>query len=272
MKTYVLYHANCTDGAGSALAAYLTFGDSAEYIPVQYGEDVPETEPGAMIYIVDFSYPADILLAMAEHASFIQILDHHKTAKADLELVDHPNIKVHFDMDQSGAVLTWKFFHPDREVPPLLRHIQDRDLWTFDMHGSKKIHRALGMYESWKDWAQFLYEVRPLIAEGDAIQRYLEVQTDRIIGGPPRKFFITDEVVPVYNLPGFMISDALNTALDNHKKCPYAVGFIVLPDKTVYSLRSRQHEDVDVSAIAKKYGGGGHKNAAGFSIKNPRKS
>jgi oligoribonuclease NrnB/cAMP/cGMP phosphodiesterase (DHH superfamily) len=98
------------------------------------------------------------------------------------------------------------------------------------------------------------------------------VQTDRIIGGPPRKFFITDEVVPVYNLPGFMISDALNTALDNHKKCPYAVGFIVLPDKTVYSLRSRQHEDVDVSAIAKKYGGGGHKNAAGFSIKNPRKS
>jgi oligoribonuclease NrnB/cAMP/cGMP phosphodiesterase (DHH superfamily) len=270
MKTYVLYHANCTDGAGSALSAYLVFGDSAEYIPVQYNEAPPLMEPGAMIYIVDFSYPEDVLLVMAEHASFVQIIDHHKTAKEALENVDHPNIKVHFDMAQSGAVMTWKFFHPDRPVPPLLRHIQDRDLWLFTMHGSKKVHRALGMYEDWRDWAQFLYEVRPLIAEGDAIIRFLEVQQTRIIGGPPRRFFATNEVVPVFNLPGFMISDALNQALEDHPECPYAVGFITLPDKTIYSLRSRTTEDVDVSAIATDNGGGGHTHAAGFTVKHKK--
>lgn len=268
MKTYVLYHANCTDGAGSALSAYLVFGDSAEYIPVQYGEKQPLIEVGAMVYIVDFSYSAEILLEMAERASFIQILDHHKTAKETLACVDHPNIKVHFDMEQSGAVLTWKFFHPDRPVPPLLRHIQDRDLWLFTMHGSKQIHRALGMYEDWRDWAQFLYEVRTLIAEGDAIIQFLKVQTARIIGGPPRKFFATGDVVPVFNLPGFMISDALAKTLEDHPECPYAVGFITLPDKTLYSLRSRNTEDVDVAAIAESFGGGGHKHAAGFSQKH----
>jgi oligoribonuclease NrnB/cAMP/cGMP phosphodiesterase (DHH superfamily) len=267
MKTYVLYHANCTDGAGSALSAYLVFGDSAEYVPVQYGEKPPKIEVGAMVYIVDFSYPAEILLEMAARASFIQILDHHKTAKETLSCVDHPNIKVHFDMDQSGAVLTWKFFHPDRPVPLLLRHIQDRDLWEFKMHGSKQIHRALGMYEDWRDWAQFLFEVRTLIAEGDAIIQFLKIQTARIIGGPPRKFFATGDVVPVFNLPGFMISDALHTTLDKHPECPYAVGFITLPDKTIYSLRSRSNEDVDVGAIAESFGGGGHKHAAGFSVK-----
>lgn len=268
MKTYVLYHANCTDGAGSALSAYLVFGDSAEYVPVQHGHAPPEMEEGAMIYIVDFSYSAEILLEMAEHAAFIQILDHHKTAKETLACVDHPNIKVHFDLEQSGAVLSWKFFHPDRPVPLLLRHIQDRDLWLFKMHGSKQIHWALGMYEDWRDWAQFLYEVRTLIAEGDAIIRFLKVQQARIIGGPPRKFFATGEVVPVFNLPGFMISDALNKALEDHPECPYAVGFITLPDRTVYSLRSRKTENVDVSKIAGAFGGGGHENAAGFTIIN----
>lgn len=268
MKTYVLYHANCTDGAGSALAAYIRLGDSAEYIPVQYGDDVPIMEEGCIVYIVDFSYPKEILLALADYCSAVQVIDHHKTAKTELEGLEHPTMKIHFDMEQSGAVMTWKFFHPDRPVPLLLRHIQDRDLWIFDMHSSKKIHRALGMYEDWKDWAQFLYEVRPLIAEGDAIIRFLEVQTDRIIGGPPRKFFATDEVVPVYNLPGFMISDALNTALERHPECPYAVGFITLPDKTIYSLRSRTTEDIDVEVIAKKHGGGGHKHAAGFTVKH----
>lgn len=268
MKTLVLYHANCTDGSGSALSAYLIFGDSAEYIPVQYGEAPPPFTAGDILYIVDFSYPRDVLLEMAERASVIQVIDHHKTAEADLESIDHPNIKVHFDMNQSGAVMTWKFFHPDRSVPPLLQHIQDRDLWLFKMHGSKQIHRALGMYEDWRDWAQFLYEVRTLIAEGEAIIRFLEVQTARIIGGPPRNFFGTNEVVPIFNLPGFMISDALNQALDDHPECPYAVGFIILPGKTLYSLRSRTAEDVDVSAIAQKFGGGGHKHAAGFSTKH----
>lgn len=268
MKTYVLYHANCTDGSGAALAAHISFGDLAEYIPVQYGEDPPILDEGAAIYIVDFSYSREILYQMADRASFIQVIDHHKTAKNALESIKHPLIKVHFDMEQSGAVMTWKFFHSDRPVPVLLQHIQDRDLWLFKMHGSKKIHRALGMYEDWRDWAKFLYEVRPLIAEGGAIERYLEVQTARIIGGPPRKFFATGDVVPVFNLPGFMISDALAQTLADHPECPYAVGFITLPDKTIYSLRSRNTEDVDVEEIAKMYGGGGHKHAAGFSVPN----
>jgi nanoRNase/pAp phosphatase (c-di-AMP/oligoRNAs hydrolase) len=67
-----------------------------------------------------------------------------------------------------------------------------------------------------------------------------------------------------------MISDALAQTLEDHPECPYAVGFITLPDKTLYSLRSRNIEDVDVSAVAQLYGGGGHKHAAGFSVKHDK--
>lgn len=49
-------------------------------------------------------------------------------------------------------------------------------------------------------------------------------------------------------------------------KTPVALGWWQRFDgKFQFSLRSRG--DIDVSEIAKKFGGGGHKNAAGFQLK-----
>jgi len=262
----VFYHANCTDGAASALAAFIAMGDGADYIPVQYGNSAPQINDGDLVYIVDFSFSEKILLELADKASYVCVLDHHKTAKADLEHVEHPNLHILFDMNQSGAVLTWKFFHASRPVPILLQHIQDRDLWRFDMPGSKEIHRAINIDKDWKNWARYLYNVQPLIQDGAAILKYLDAQIGVIIKNEPIVFDITGDTVPVYNLPGFLISDALNAALEAYPECPYAVGFMVLPDKTIYSLRSRSGSDVDISEIAKKHGGGGHKHAAGFNV------
>jgi len=73
-------------------------------------------------------------------------------------------------------------------------------------------------------------------------------------------------VIPIYNLPGFMISDTLHMALEKYPSARYAVGYFDLPGKRIYSLRSRQGSEVDVSEIAKRHGGGGHKHAAGFSV------
>ena len=136
MAIKVLYHANCTDGAGAALAAFIAMGDTAEYIPVQYGYPPPMYGPSDIIYIVDFSYPRSVLMDMADRVSMVVVLDHHKTAKADLEGLEHDNMKVFFDMNKSGAVLTWEYFHPDRPTPLLFNHIQDRDLWKFERQGS----------------------------------------------------------------------------------------------------------------------------------------
>jgi oligoribonuclease NrnB/cAMP/cGMP phosphodiesterase (DHH superfamily) len=241
-------------------------GDTAEYIPVQYKQAPPAVGPSDVVFIVDFCYPRDVLVEMANKVALVVVLDHHKTSEAALKGLEHDNMKVFFDMNKSGAVMTWEYFHPDRPVPLLLNHIQDRDLWRFERPGSSEIHRALGMYKDWTNWAEFLFNVDPLIQHGGAIERYLSVQIDRIIANPPSEFFATDEVVPVYNMPGFLISDGMAAALQKYPECRYAVGYIHMRDKTLYSLRSRPGTDVDVSDIALRYGGGGHKHAAGFSI------
>lgn len=264
MSTYVFYHANCTDGSGAALAAYLALHGNAQYIPVQYGYAPPEIEPASVVYIVDFSYPEKELLELCDKAGLVVVLDHHKTARDTLEHIQHPNLKVFFDMNQSGAVMTWKYFHPDSSVPPLLQHIQDRDLWRFDLPGSKEIHRGLGMLSDWHDWAEFLDTPHILKKAGEAIIKFLDVQIDKIISHPPRVWDLTGDVVPIYNLPGFLLSDALAAALDKYPECPYAVGYIDTADRVLYSLRGRK--GFDTTVISSRFGGGGHPGASGFKV------
>jgi len=129
----VLYHAGCTDGFTAAWAAWEVLGDKAEYIHVQYGSDPPDVE-GRKVAIVDFSYPREQLQEMASKAEALVVLDHHKTAEAQLHGLDYAR----FDMDKSGAVLSWEFFHPGKTVPPGVLYVQDRDLWQWEMADSKE--------------------------------------------------------------------------------------------------------------------------------------
>lgn len=68
--------------------------------------------------------------------------------------------------------------------------------------------------------------------------------------------------VPVANLPYTLSSDAGH---EMAKGQPFAACYWDTPDGRVFSLRSAP-DGQDVSAIAKQYGGGGHRAAAGFKV------
>ena len=273
----VLYHASCTDGSGAALAAWMHLGDTRdngeviEYIPVQYGNEPPEINEGENIFIVDFSYPRSVIEKMSMKASRIVIIDHHKTAEQDLsEPFENAQceIDINFDMGMSGPVLTWAYFTL-AEVPALLLYIQDRDLWRWELDDTADIIKGLSLNEDWREWQMFIDKpelLKQLKIGGAAINRYLYIKADEITDTWPTYWNIEQETVPLYNLPGYMLSDTLHMALEKYPECSYAVGYFDFPEKRIYSLRSRKDSDVDVSEIAKKHGGGGHKHAAGFSV------
>lgn len=155
-KTKVIYHANCTDGFGAALAVLCHLNErgrlgSAEFIPMHYKDPVPDVA-GCDVYIVDFSFPRDVLLEMKEKATSIIVIDHHKTAKDELADLDF----CIFDMSKSGCVLTWEYLFPHLEVPDLLLYLQDRDLWQWCLPDSREISAAIrshpldfALWESW---------------------------------------------------------------------------------------------------------------------------
>ena len=257
-----IYHKNCSDGFGSALA-YKKWADSkgheVEYIPAQYGDDFPNID-GKHVTIVDFSYPRDALLDMKERAKSLVVIDHHKTAQADLEGLDFCT----FDMTKSGAVLTWEYFHPNTPVPLLLLYIQDRDLWAWELEQSKEISASLRLLDFDFDiWEQYLVNdnIPELAVKGEAIIEYQQNMINKIAKSELPTLNIAGHLVPCINTTT-LISDIGNVISQGQ---PFSATYFDTGDKRIYSLRSAS-DGMDVSAIAKKFGGGGHFHAAGFSV------
>jgi len=138
INTLVICHGNCPDGFAAAFAAWLVLGDSSRYHPARYDETPPDVR-GKEVYILDFSYPPDVIVEMAEQANSLTLLDHHKSAKEKFVDFQCDCARVHFDLEQSGAMLAWKHFHP----PKLFEHIQDRDLWRWALDKSADYLAAL---------------------------------------------------------------------------------------------------------------------------------
>lgn len=254
-KPYVLFHANCPDGFGAAYAAWKKFQDDAVYMPVKHGEPLPEIAEGAPVYIIDFAYDRETLIDLAQRHQ-VQVLDHHKTAQADLEGLEFAT----FDMNQSGAVLAWNYFHPETSLPLLLEYVQDEDLWNWALPQSKEVCTALQLYPmDFETWDQL--EVETLKREGTVALRYKQSLIDRLL---KRVEFhdIAGYSVPVVNTPLFA-SELGNQLCEAYPEAAFSASYSDFEGKRKWSLRSIG--DFDVSEICRQFGGGGHRNASGFS-------
>src|SRR5665213_864100 len=154
MKPLCIYHGNCADGFTAAWAVHKAMGvGDADYHPGVYGQEPPDVT-GRDVIMVDFSYKRPVLEAMAAKARSILILDHHKTAAEDLSGLGYipvqyddfvetndpaARVGVIFDMERSGAQVTWDFFH-DAPRPLLVDYVGDRDLWRFAMPKSREVN------------------------------------------------------------------------------------------------------------------------------------
>lgn len=262
----VLYHANCRDGFGAALAAWYEFGERAEYVPVQYGALPPDCSGREAVYILDFSFSRVDLLGMAAQCGHLTIIDHHVSAERALAGLEGEaeNIRCTFDMTRSGAVLAWNHFHTGA-APLLLQYVQDRDLWKKAMPLSEEVALGLGCVPSeFAAWHTIVCAEHDGIAQlaqnGSAIRAYLDMQIATLARKPPRVRLLGYEV-PCVNAPGFLASD-LGAVLAQGEL--YAATWSVSGDKVVVSLRSAP-DGLDVSELATLAGGGGHRHAAGFS-------
>lgn len=282
-KILCIYHGNCADGFGAAWAVRQCFGDAdVEFHSGIYGNDPPDVR-GRDVVLVDFSYKRPVIDAIGRAASSLLILDHHKTAAEDLAGLRAPKtwldhieqtalddvenaepVRAVFDMNRSGAGIAWDFFHPGQPRPRLLDHIEDRDLWRFLLPHTREIQAAVFSYPyDFNVWDELIAADLELMAkQGEAIERKHHKDIAELVGVTKRRMIIGGISVPVANLPYTLTSDAGNLMAAGE---PFAACYWDTPDGRVFSLRSRDY-GADVSAVAKGYGGGGHRNASGFRM------
>lgn len=260
----VLYHSHCIDGFGAGWAAWRQLGDRAEYRPVSHDEPPPDVGDvdGRPLAILDFSYPRDTLLELADRASELRVIDHHKTAREALEGLEFCS----FDMDKSGAVLAWEHFHPDEPVPELLLYVQDKDLWQWRLSGTAEIIAAIRSYPMdfarWSRWVDDWKTHREeLLEEGAAILRYEREIVNTLVEGASEQTLAGYRILAV-NAP-LLQSEVANVLAEGR---PFGVAWHEAKGRRYFSLRSREG-GIDVADLARRFGGGGHARAAGFSRK-----
>jgi oligoribonuclease NrnB/cAMP/cGMP phosphodiesterase (DHH superfamily) len=262
----VIYHGHCMDGACAAWVARHALLDKGapgvQLHSATYGEAPPHVS-GRDVVVVDFSYKRDALIDMARVAKSLRVLDHHKTAQEDLQGL--PFCK--FDMNRSGAGLAW-----DELVggprPWLVDYIEDRDLWRFKLPESEVVNSYIQTAGYDLDaLAQVALDgLDNALAKGKvamAVRRsYIDAVKDNTLLA---KLAPDLPAVPGVNVPYWGVSEVVGELCEGH---PFAFGWHISgTGRAVYSLRSRG--DFDVSALAKRWGGGGHKNSAGFNVPAP---
>lgn len=278
----VIVHANCADGMCAAYVARAAMPD-AEFYGWNYTDPPPSPElvTDRDVYILDFSFPRDVLLELKRlSGGRLLVIDHHRTAQADLEGLDF----CIFDMDRSGASLTCDVFAERFPVffsrkTWLVNYVEDRDLWRNalpETEAAAAAIQALPMARSrfriplstFATWANF-YATGPrrAVEEGRFYLRVREYLTQEMV--EKAALALIDGLICYVTTASCLFSEVAGQLAS----CTSPTGETVFfgaacyqrsDGRWTYSLRSRG--DFDVSQVAQRFGGGGHKNAAGFTV------
>lgn len=270
----VIYHSPCPDGFAAAYAAWARLGDAATFVGCSHGssfDHIHSLIAGKNVAVLDFSFKRELSDAFIQSASSFVVLDHHASAEQEL-LHLGPCNKV-FEMKQSGCTLAWNFFHPDTDVPLLLRYVEDKDIWRWCLRCSREVSAALS--------AQcFTFQEFHRLVEGGAlaVNRLVEAgaamlsQQNCIVKSHLNKAvkctLTIAPAVPACVVNSTVFASELGNAMC--VECGASMGVVWHYEHeegmTRVSLRSNSDE-VDVSVIAKSMGGGGHRRASGFELR-----
>lgn len=259
----VLYHAECPDGFAGSFAAWKKFGDEALYMGVYHNTPPPEEVYGRHVYILDYCYPVEITRELISKVKSLTVIDHHVSNVPAVKLAGGI-----IDMEHSGGVLSWHYFHPDKKLPRLFENIEDIDLWRFKLPYTNELAEITTLcpldYEVWDEMVseveteagleKYVAEGKILLKKRDDLVKRIATNAEAVEFEGHRCYMVNSPVqVYVSHLATFLYK----------KMPPIAIIWSRRDKRIIVNLRS--DGSVDVSKIAEKYGGGGHKASAGFS-------
>lgn len=281
----IIYHGGCPDGLTAAWmfmqSAEFTNAENTTYYHPAFERDfrkdtrMPDLADKD-VYIVDYSYPRNVLASIGRVAKSVHIFDHHKTAQSDLAESIY-NVHCVFDMNRCGAEIAFDEMlaqqSAKQERPWWLKHIRDRDLWKWDHPDSTAFAAAffdMGIcFESITTIDNMTESERAsFIMRGRTLIEFQEREVANIC-----KFarLVEFEGHPVYAVNSITYRSEVGNVLANKPECSFAFVYRYDIDHLEWfiSLRGDSENKIDLSKIAQKYGGGGHPNACGFAYKGP---
>ena len=293
-KTIVFYHSADFDGWSSGAIVLKKF-PNAKAVPINYpildqkeklAKVLSIIENGDSVYVVDFSFSPDTFKEIKLKAKELIWIDHHVSAINHCETVEFFTDGL-LSTEYAACELTWLYMMEN------YREVENYSLEYYDSLPIPYSIRLLGRYDLWKHdydlnivpfqmgmksffslatdvkWSKIFEQneefTKYVIDRGQIISEYLENNDFKIAKSYAFEAEIEGHKVVALNMRSGGSSIFKNIYQPQiHAFC---VSFLFLPtQKWVVAMYSENNDAVDLSKIAEKYGGGGHKNAAAFTI------
>lgn len=294
---YVVYHKNCVDGFCGLLILTLTNkidSNATIYADVPSTDTAPPDIDGKNVIIIDVAYNKKIMNDFIKKSRKVTLIDHHISVRDDMiSLKFRKHDEVVYDVDKCGSSLTWIYFFRDKKMPQFIKYIEDNDTgkWilkdtTYFMGGLNVNYPLIYNSENIARWKRLFNdnEVGSLIKKGKIYSEYQNYLLKQNVGrhhvtnfpsktvyNSYKNFFnkIGQYKVVIFGGHGCPSSNLISNRIFEQIECDFIIFWIYNFSKKIYLLQFRSHS-VDVSKIAKLFGGGGHTLAAACSIDRDR--
>lgn len=263
-KIAVIYHGDCWDGFGAAYAAWKKFGNKAAYLAVQRKNAPPAVE-GRTVYLLDFTYQGQELRKLMRQAARVTALDHHESQEKETK----STADYRYDLRKSGVTLAWEYFHPGKKTPLLLKYIEDMDLFRLALPRSQAVHAYLQLLPfDFRRLDKLVREFenparrKEIIQQGTLLNTHFQSICDRIIKDGAELVDFAGYKVYAVNAPHLFSTEIGHKLYAKHP--PFAIVWRKQGEWFRISLRGTGKPNL--IPIARRFGGGGHRRAAAFSV------
>lgn len=288
----IFYH-NDLDGRCAAclvLSGTMTEEERVDLIEMDYNKEFPieDVHENEEVYIVDFSIEPEMMEKLLEKTNKVVWIDHHKSAIAKYSDFPH-EIKGIRRNGVAGCMLTYCYLNHmtncghgevtefdesmTEKAPMFVKLIADQDVWTFKYENTREFVLGLSVYDTTPTsdlWAELLKDeaddrefIDDIIEDGKLLMAYRDNLAERVCHATGFEAYFTDGkfTYDCYTINASNINSDWFKSIDQDK---YDILMSYYYDGTRYNY-SLYSTKLDVAEIAMKFGGGGHKDAAGFS-------
>lgn len=246
----------------------------------EYIEELLKTDLSSYqtIYITDLSLTEKTydLLTKSPYFEKFMIFDHHKT-----HLFANSYDNVIIDPNECGTTLFYNYLSKKYKfkkiVKDYIEHVKNLDLWLwtekddllakelgnlFDLYGKdmyiEEMYQKLRRNHKFK-WDKF--ESKILEVEKNTVERYLEKKNNELYKIEYDKYKI-----------GVVFAEKYRSELGNYLSVIHQELDLIVIINMSGGMSLRTSKDIDISNLAKKLNGGGHKQACGAPVDSEVKS
>lgn len=262
------YHSADLDGHCSGAIVKHAYKDKdCELYGINYGEEFPwDKIKDQEVIMVDFSLqPFSEMIKLKNQSKFLIWIDHHESAIKDSKNCEIDGVR---DVKKAACELTWEYFNKYKEMPRIVKLLGRYDVWDHEynddilplQYGIKTIDTDPKECERWEYWLDG-YFPEFFLEKGNNVLEYLKKDEEKYAKACA---FETD--LEGYNciaINRLFTNSKMFDSVWDEKLHDIMITFGWKNNSWTVSLYTTK-EDIDVSVIAKKMGGGGHKQAAGF--------